>query len=427
MKVFWYCNSMFPPLARHLGRPVSGLCGWQYAYAESLLSACPDLHLALGVVYNGHGERKIEIDGIVYYLIPCRDAWKYSAGMTARWREALDDFKPDIIHLHGTEFPVGLALLEAAGSIPAVASIQGLVTVCARYYNYGMTVTDLLHAVAFRDFLRPGRTLLPAAAANMAWRGKCEVSTVRKLKHIIGRTSWDRAHVLSWNPEINYHFCNESLREIFYTAEKWSYCSCNKHTIFVGSSSYPLKGAHQIIKAMALVVRKYPDARLRVVGSDPLHPGSFKNYLKLPGYAIYLRRLINRLHLAEHVTFLGQLPAEAMVSEFQHCNCCVLPSAIENSPNTLGEAQLLGTPVIASYSGGIPDMIADGIDGYLYRFEEVEMLAQKIDGVFSAGASMHDVSTAEIAAAEKRHDRAANARRLLEIYNELGSENRTRL
>ena len=54
------------------------------------------------------------------------------------------------------------------------------------------------------------------------------------------------------------------------------------------------------------------------------------------------------------------------------------PSSIENSPNSLGEAQLLGVPCIASDVGGVTDMIPNKECGIIYRFEEVELLAKHI-------------------------------------------------
>lgn len=65
-----------------------------------------------------------------------------------------------------------------------------------------------------------------------------------------------------------------------------------------------------------------------------------------------------------------------MKQEYLNANVFICPSSLENSPNSLGEAQILGTPCLASYVGGIPDMMF-GNEGYLYRFEEIEMLAER--------------------------------------------------
>ena len=62
----------------------------------------------------------------------------------------------------------------------------------------------------------------------------------------------------------------------------------------------------------------------------------------------------------------------------------VLPSAIENSPNSLCEAQLVGIPCVASFVGGVPEMLRDGKDGYLYTFNEPLMLAEYISRIFDS-------------------------------------------
>ena len=80
--------------------------------------------------------------------------------------------------------------------------------------------------------------------------------------------------------------------------------------------------------------------------------------------------------------FTGSLREDQMIAEYLNAHLFICPSSIENSPNSLGEAQLLGVPVIASYVGGVPDMVTHGETGLLYRFEEVEMLAEGIRNLF---------------------------------------------
>ena len=58
--------------------------------------------------------------------------------------------------------------------------------------------------------------------------------------------------------------------------------------------------------------------------------------------------------LEDKVSFLGPLNAEQMKAEYLRSNVFLCPSSIENSPNSLGEAQMLGVPCVASYVGGIP-------------------------------------------------------------------------
>ena len=72
-------------------------------------------------------------------------------------------------------------------------------------------------------------------------------------------------------------------------------------------------------------------------------------------------------------------------------------------------------PVVASYCGGTPTLVEAGKTGYLYRYEEVEMLAQQIIRLFEC-QNFSELSKREMDVATRRHDRLVNAERLVEIY-----------
>lgn len=186
---------------------------------------------------------------------------------------------------------------------------------------------------------------------------------------------------------------------------------CSPHTIFCSQATYPIKGFHQIVKALPLVLKEYPDACVRVAGGGHVVSGTIKERIKMSGYSNYIRRLTNGLGVADNVSYLGPLDAEQMKKEYLNCNVFICPSSIENSPNSLGEAQLLRVPTIAAFVGGIPEFMVDD-EEHLYRFEEIEMLAKKICDVFD-----HPYDTSlSFNNASKRHNPEENASRLLEIY-----------
>ena len=95
----------------------------------------------------------------------------------------------------------------------------------------------------------------------------------------------------------------------------------------------------------------------------------------------------------------------------------VVPSSIENSPNSLAEAQILGLPLIAANVGGIPSMVKDGTSGYLYRFEEYETLAVLILRIFKGYDK--SISMNSINVAKKRHDPAKIIADMLSIYKRI--------
>ena len=144
----------------------------------------------------------------------------------------------------------------------------------------------------------------------------------------------------------------------------------------------------------------------------------FKTILHFQGYHLHLRKLVNKLELKKQVRFLGNLTEPQMKKAFLDAHVYVMPSAIENSPNSLCEAQILGLPVVASYCGGTPTLVQEGKTGYMYRYEEIEMLAYIIMRLFEQ-KGFAQLSTNERQTALARHDREINAIRLVEIYNEI--------
>lgn len=111
-----------------------------------------------------------------------------------------------------------------------------------------------------------------------------------------------------------------------------------------------------------------------------------------------------------------------MADQYRMAHVFVCSSSIENSPNSLGEAQLIGCPVVASYVGGVPDMVDNNITGLLYRFEETEMLAAAICRIFNNDNLAEALSTREIETASKRHDGIKNANRMMEIYKTVAQQ-----
>ena len=269
---------------------------------------------------------------------------------------------------------------------------------------------DTLRYYSFRDLLRGG---ILSQQHSFRRRGEFEKAMLRNVGHVIGRTTWDKAQVMTINPNVVYHCCNETLRDDFYCGEHWQYERCQPHSLFLSQAFYPLKGFHQLLKALPMVLRRYPDVQVRVAGLNPL----VTQWWRITSYGRYLKALIRKGGLGDHITFIGQQGTAQMKAELLRTNLFLCPSAIENSPNSLGEAQMLGVPCVASNVGGIPDMM-QGCEDHLYRFDDVEALADKICMVFDNKEKQKDVSQM----AARRHDPQKNVDDLLHIYRSILSE-----
>jgi glycosyltransferase involved in cell wall biosynthesis len=416
MRVLWISLIKFPPLCSYLGEDSPVHCGWLYSSAKALLNKMPDLQLGV-IVYSY--ESKFEehhVDGITYYMVPSKNMSKIDKQQVAGCKEALNRFCPDLIHIQGTEYSLAKAVCIANESkVKTVANIQGLAGPYARYADGSLLFWDKITNITPLDFYR--NTFLFNAKQNFRHRAACENYVITNITDIIGRTQWDKEHVMTINPKLHYHFMNETLRDSFYEEPTWSLDGCKKHTIFVSNSGSPLKGAHQVLSALTIIIKTYPDTVVNFCGRSVMD-SNFKTMLRFQGYHLYLRKLVNKLGLKNNVCFLGTLTEPQMKQAFLDAHVYVMPSAIENSPNSLCEAQILGVPLVTSYCGGTPTLVEEGKTGYMYRYEEVEMLAQTIIRLFDQ-KDFAQLSFNERQTALARHDREVNANRLVEIYRNI--------
>ena len=105
-----------------------------------------------------------------------------------------------------------------------------------------------------------------------------------------------------------------------------------------------------------------------------------------------------------------------IANELASAHMYVHPAIIDNSPNSLCEAQIIGCPVIATNVGGIPQLVKDGETGILYPYNEPHTLAFKIMDLFKEPEKMIQISQNEITLARERHDPGKLADTIREIY-----------
>lgn len=416
MRVLWITHIEFPEATNLLtgSGELKSTGGWLLGMADALMEIDEGITLCIAMV--SHRVKKmtrLQGEKFTYYLIPYgKGALKKNNDYIPYWKRINEEFYPDVVHIHGTEFSHGLAYVDACGAENVVVSMQGIKSAIAPYFFDGLKKWDFIRNITFHDILR-GTSI--KEQEDFRKQGIYEKELLQKVYHIIGRTSWDRARTWAINPKLQYHFCNEVLRREFYDGASWKYESCIKHSIFISQAGYPVKGLHQLLKAIPLVLSKYPDTIIRVAGKDITRNKTINEKLRLSSYGKIIKRIIDKLGISSSIKFVGNLNAEDMKKEYLSCNVFVCPSTIENSPNSLGEAQILGVPCIASYVGGIPDMMK-GDEENLFRFSEIEMLAFKICELFAK----QDVDTSYIKSLAKvRHERMGNARELLKIYSKV--------
>lgn len=418
MKILWLSNTMPGVLRRHLG--TSADSGFWLDQTLTALMAQPGMKFHL--VCPGSAVQNGEIQqGLSFSLFREPNPLQYQPQLEQQFRQILSAFQPDLIHIWGTEFAHTLTMVNAAeqeGCLSkTVISIQGLCSFIAQHFCEGLP-HRVVHSYTLRDILRMDN--LNHQRKVFARRGALEAQALRKVSHIIGRTDWDRACTFQLNPKAHYHHCGETLRQPFYSGS-WQYAQCRKHLIFTTNASYPVKGFHNLLEAFRIVREYYPDARIAACGGG-YFPKNLKARLLQDGYRRYLCWLTHKYGMENQIDFLGRLDDEAMKAEFLKANVFALPSNCENSPNSLGEAMLLGVPCVAADVGGVSSMMQHKTEGFVYQATAPYMLAHYIMEVFRMEDAAQSFAAAAVPHARKTHDAQTNLNALLTIYKTIAEE-----
>lgn len=414
MRILWLVNTIFPYPAEKLGINKTVFGGWLNSLAEELV-ANKDVNLAICSINKGDKLEIFDDGNIKYYVIPEKMPIEYNKKLEEYFKEIEADFKPDVVHIHGTEYSQGLAYINSCTNKNVVISIQGMVSVLADLYTADINYFEILKNITFRDIVR-GTILRDKKIFKQ--RGKYEIEMLKKSNNVIGRTSWDYSITKKINKDIKYYFCNESLRQDFYS-DVWTSYQIEKNTIFVSQGTYPIKGLHYMLKALKILKVKYPNVLLKIAGGNITKSDTFKEKIRMSGYGKYIRRLIKENNLDNNVKFLGVLDSASMKNEMLKSNVFVSPSVLENSSNSLGEAMLLGIPCVASDVGGTCDMLENNKEGYLYNYTEYEILSEYISRIFENDEEAKQFGKVARETAIKRHDRKENAKQMLEIYKQI--------
>ena len=411
MKILWITNVALPDVSKDLDTQPSPFGGWLTGYLNEILKK--DIHLVSVFPYGKNVQGNFE--NITYYGFKAKSEKKE---LLEYFVNIIDKEKPDVIHIFGTEFLHSNLMVKASKKLSmlqnTVVSIQGLVSLCAKHY-FAFLPRRVINGFTLKEILK--RNNIKNSALKFKKQGVSEVETLKEVKNVIGRTDWDEAAVKQINPNINYHFCNESLRDGFYNKE-WSLDNCEKHSVFVSQSSYPLKGFHLMLEGFKEIVKKYPDAKLYTTGKNPLTLKG-KDKLKQSFYSKYLGKLIKKYKLESNVEFLGFLSEEKMVERMLKSHVFVSPSSIENSPNSVGEAMILGVPTVSSDVGGVKNMLTHEQEGFIYPADEPYMLEYYVSKIFEDSDLAYKFSKNAKEHAEHTHNRSLNGKTLMEIYNKI--------
>jgi len=171
------------------------------------------------------------------------------------------------------------------------------------------------------------------------------------------------------------------------------------------------KGHEYALQALANILPKHPNLSYRIGGAGHLSAA--------------LKSLVQRLGIESHVTFLGELSdAEVEVLRrdsdlFIHPSVTATDGDTEGCPLAIQEAQACGMPVLSTFHGGIPDLVINGVSGFLVPERDVDALTERLDYLIQHPELWPDMGRAGRQFVEEHFDITKLNQRLVEIYQGL--------
>lgn len=419
MKVLWFSNT--PSLYGQKTHHYNG-CGWIESL-EKLITQQDDIDLAIAFFHPVDRE-KVRRGSTTYYPIhrpagkkrPIRQLinnWRgqlTDASYSKQFLEVINDFQPDVIQVFGSEGPFG-AIQQLTGK-PVVIHLQGLINPCLNtYFPAGCSglefVTDPAYLAKTLKGSSPWHTrrLFASQAAR-------EKNILRNTRYVMGRTHWDAMISRLYNPSVAYYHIDEVLRPIFYEQNEKISGDTQVFRIVSTLSPTVYKGIDVVLRT-ARQLQELTDLRFtwQIAGLDA-DDALMRHFEKKEGIS----------HQGAGVECIGKQSPDQLVTLLSAADVFVHPSYIDNSPNSVCEAQMLGLPVIACDVGGLSSLITHQQSGILVPANGVFELVHYLAELARNSQQRQALGNSSKAIALQRHNRDTIVQRLITAYYDIAGK-----
>lgn len=416
MNILWFTNSPCGSIRRFSGSVKAG--GWMISL-EDEIKKCPNINLSVAFISKTK-EKPFKYDGVTYYpiwkniprskikrvLYRFTSYEKQDSIILPKLLNIVDIVKPDLIHIHGTEECFGL-IQDTVKNIPIVFSIQGLIAPYKEKYFSGISFHDVNKYEKIMEKLR--LVSVKNDYKSFCYRAIRENHYLANSKYILGRTFWDRNSTLALNPKRKYYVVNEILRPEFYAKQWKGFISDNKLKIVSTISGGIYKGFETVLKTAEILKRhSHLEFEWHIAG-----------YTSRSKWVHISEKITNINSEDNNIVFHGRIEAEELSDLLCDSDIYVHVSHIENSPNSVCEAMMIGMPVIASYSGGTSSLLEHEKDGILYQDGDPYVLAGAIVELFQGKNKAIEYGSSARKKAFCRHDKNRILNELISGYNSI--------
>lgn len=412
MKILWFTNT---PSLYDKGKHFYNGCGWEESL-ELLIKEQEGIELAVSFFHSKDNEKVIKNRTTYYPIFRYSKKKKPFKKLINNWNgeieirdlekeieKVISDFQPDVIQIFGTEGD--FSEVQNYTKIPVIYHIQGLIN---PYLNTYLPVNQSKFSFHLNiDYL--ANTIKGNNPAfdfkRFRNQGIRESKVLKSANYVMGRTDWDKLITKLYNPEIQYFHVDEVLRPLFY--EVTNIALSNKTFTIISTLSPTIYKGIDVVLKTAKKLKEFADFNFKweiigVENDDPL----LKHFEK--------SEKIN--HQEVNISCSGRKTPEEMIELMQQADVFVHPSYIDNSPNSVCEAQMLGLPVIACNVGGVATLIEHDNTGFLVPSNGVFELTHYLINLKNDVAFRKRIGEQSKLKAETRHNRKKIVDELLDVY-----------
>lgn len=319
--------------------------------------------------------------------------------------KALEEFKPDIVHINNFQRQLSASIIDAIKekNIPIVMTAHDLNPICpASIMLYNGEVCDDCITKGYSQCIKKkcvkGSTL--KSTLGVMEKKYYDIHKVfRKIDCIISPSEFIKNQLvngkLKYNEIVTLHnFVNESERNEYVLGD---------YAFYLGRLSKE-KGILNLIEAIGDI----PDAKLLIAGDGPERE-------RIEAY-------ISEHKLDGRITILGYQNQDSIHKYITNSRFVVIPSICnENCPYSVLEAMEIGKPIVASRIGGIPELIADGENGYLYKADDINELKEKLTLLLDDDEKVNSFAQKSRELYESYYSPDSYYNELIKIYNKVMS------
>ena len=426
MRILWLTNTPCGSIRKYNNKTIAG--GWLVSL-EDQLKQLHDLQLFVAYISPHKFEVPFSFENVNYYpiYIPQNRKKEFSYRIIRKQElsikykdrlylhkisEIISEIKPDLIHVHGTENCFGL--IQKFTNIPTVISIQGLLLPYTEKYFSGIpllyaqkqeSLTRIIRRVTYYD-----NFLFFKATSER------ERQILSEAQYIIGRTEWDKSITGLFNHKRQYFQGEELLRNAFYNIEWKKKDSKDTYTITTTMSNSLFKGYETLLKAAIHLTQTGFKFTWNVIGVD-----------RNSELVHTVEKTLHKDSTIYHINLLGRKNADEMLKYLLDSDLYCQVSHIENSPNSLCEAMLIGMPCIATCAGGTSSLLKDHEEGIIIQDGDSYSLAGNIIMIASEEEKAIQYGKKARERAMFRHDKQRVTQQYYNIYQTIIQNDATNL